>query len=233
MSADVPSAPLPAHVKMPALERVPSRRSQVVETLRAAIISGEMQPGVVYSAPALAAQFGVSPTPVREAMMHLANEGLIAVARNKGFRVIEPSDRDLDEILELRQLLEVPTVGRIAEEGADPRALAHAQELAGETVAAARARDITRHITADIAFHSALLALAGNAQLVAVVSALRSKSRLFGLAFPERSNWLLAISEEHVRIVELVGARDADGARRLMREHLAHVRSEWRRDADA
>src|SRR5882757_240731 len=99
-------------VKMPSLQKLPSRRRQVTENLRAAIISGQMEPGVVYSAPILAEEFGVSPTPVREAMLDLAKDGLIEVARNKGFRVIEPSQHELDEMMELRLLLEVPTVGK-------------------------------------------------------------------------------------------------------------------------
>jgi DNA-binding GntR family transcriptional regulator len=217
----------PPAVRMPELARMPSRRSQVIETLRAAIIDGEMQPRVVYSAPALAAQFGISPTPVREAMLHLANEGLIEVARNKGFRVIEPSDQDLDEIAELRQLLEPPAVRRITERGVEPAVLAELERLAQATLSAARERDITGHVTSDIAFHSALLSLAGNRQLVEIVRALRSRSRLFGLHAPEKTDWLLAASNEHLRLLELVRGGDAPGAERLMGEHIAHVRKEW------
>src|SRR3954470_11176919 len=75
-----------------------SLREQVSHALRAALIAGELRPGVVYSAPVLAAGFGVSATPVREAMLDLAKEGLVEVVRNKGFRVTELSDRDLDEL---------------------------------------------------------------------------------------------------------------------------------------
>jgi DNA-binding GntR family transcriptional regulator len=64
-----------------------SLREQVSHALRAALIAGELRPGVVYSAPVLAAGFGVSATPVREAMLDLAKEGLVEVVRNKGFRV--------------------------------------------------------------------------------------------------------------------------------------------------
>src|SRR5919112_1678896 len=92
-----------------------SLREQVAHALRAALITGEMRSGVVYSAPVLAAQFGVSATPVREAMLDLAKEGLVEAVRNKGFRVTELSDRDLDELTEIRQLIEVPTVARLAD----------------------------------------------------------------------------------------------------------------------
>ncbi|HLH46617.1 MAG TPA: GntR family transcriptional regulator, partial [Acidimicrobiales bacterium] len=79
-----------------------SLREGVADALRAAVVSGEMRPGVVYSVPSLAAQFGVSPTPVREAMLDLLKEGLVESVRNKGFRVTEVTDAQLDEITGLR-----------------------------------------------------------------------------------------------------------------------------------
>ncbi|MEK9665318.1 MAG: GntR family transcriptional regulator, partial [Candidatus Nanopelagicales bacterium] len=87
-----------------------SLRERVAESLRAALVSGRMAPGTTYSIPALAEQFGVSATPVREAMLDLVNEGIVAPVPNKGFRVVELSDEELDQVTELRRLLEVPTV---------------------------------------------------------------------------------------------------------------------------
>ena len=76
-----------------------SLRDEVHEALRAALITGRMKPGVLYSAPALAEMLGVSATPVREAMLDLVKEELVVAVRNKGFRVTEVSDRELDERL--------------------------------------------------------------------------------------------------------------------------------------
>jgi len=90
----------------PVLDERPSARSRIIHALRAALVAGQMQPGEVYSAPALAARFGVSATPVREAMLELVKEGLVRTVPNKGFRVSELSDRELDEITEIRLLLE-------------------------------------------------------------------------------------------------------------------------------
>ncbi|MFE1904847.1 GntR family transcriptional regulator, partial [Streptomyces gardneri] len=72
-------------------------RDQVAHALRAALISGELRPGVVYSAPTLAEDFGISATPVREAMLDLAREGLVEPVRNKGFRVTEVDQRHHDQ----------------------------------------------------------------------------------------------------------------------------------------
>ena len=79
-------------IRLPAVAGRQSLREQVGHALRAALVTGQLKPGEVYSAPGLAAQFGVSATPVREAMLDLAKEGLVEVARNKGFRVVAVGD---------------------------------------------------------------------------------------------------------------------------------------------
>lgn len=81
----------------PALRALDIRRNlrdEITQTLRAAVISGELRSGVVYSAPQLAAQFGVSATPVREAMLDLTKEALIEAVRYTGFRVTDPTGKD-------------------------------------------------------------------------------------------------------------------------------------------
>jgi DNA-binding transcriptional regulator YhcF (GntR family) len=70
-----------------------SLREQIADALRAALVSGQMRPGLVYSVPVLAERFGISPTPVREAMLDLAKESLVEPVRNKGFRVTELTDK--------------------------------------------------------------------------------------------------------------------------------------------
>src|SRR5260221_9167673 len=89
-----------------------SLREQALSAIRSGIVLGEIKPGVVYSAPSIAAQLGVSSTPVREAMTELVTEGLATPVRNKGFRIVELTDHDLDEIFQLRVLLEAPTVAQ-------------------------------------------------------------------------------------------------------------------------
>ncbi|MGW7368742.1 GntR family transcriptional regulator, partial [Streptomyces sp. NPDC054841] len=91
-----------------------SVRGQILQALRAALVSGELRPGEVYSAPALGMRFGVSATPVREAMQQLALEGAVETVPNRGFRVTRRSARELAELAEVRALLEVPVMLRLA-----------------------------------------------------------------------------------------------------------------------
>lgn len=214
---------------LPAVSERQSLREQVAHALRAALITGEMRPGVVYSAPALAAQFGVSATPVREAMLDLAKEGLVEAVRNKGFRVTELSGRDLDELAEIRGLIEVPTVARLAATGHAP-SFETLRPVAQAIVEAAERGDLLAYVDADIRFHLDLLALAGNSHLVEVVRDLRNRARLYGLSALHRRGMLVGSAREHLTLLDLLRAGDTGGTERLMREHIRHVRGIWAGD---
>ncbi|HET6697795.1 MAG TPA: GntR family transcriptional regulator [Nocardioidaceae bacterium] len=218
-----------AALNLPLFQARQSLRHQVAHALRAALIAGEMRPGVLYSAPALAEKFGVSATPVREAMLDLANEGLVEAVRNKGFRVTELSNEELDDITDVRMLIEVPTIADIARH-CDEDAAAAVEELRGlarEIEALAVEPDLIGYLEADRQFHLRLLALSGNQQLVEVVGRLRSRSRLYGLQGLADRGELQASAREHEQLVDLVLARDADAAGALMRRHITHVRGDW------
>ncbi|MET7335511.1 GntR family transcriptional regulator [Nonomuraea sp. NPDC005650] len=203
-----------------------SLREQVAHALRAALITGEMRPGVVYSAPVLAAQFGVSATPVREAMLDLAKEGLVEAVRNKGFRVTELSDRDLDELTEIRHLIEVPTVARLAG-SALAEEFERLRPIGEEIVSAAERGDLLAYVDADLRFHVELLTLAGNAHLVEVVRDLRNRARLYGLSQLAERDVLGESAREHLALLDALKSGDRQAVEHLMREHIGHVRGIW------
>jgi DNA-binding GntR family transcriptional regulator len=227
MSADS-IGPLPSVRRLQQRENL---RDSVANALRAAVISGELVPGEVYSAPMLGARFGVSATPVREAMLDLVREGLVISLRNKGFRVTEMSDEDLDNLASLRQLIEPPTIRDVVPvipAGDIPRLRALAEEI----VVAAEAGDLIAYIEADRVFHVTLLAYSGNQKLVDVVSDLRSQTRLLGLTPLVESGRLVQSAAEHHELMDLVEARDGAGAEQLMRRHIGHVRGLWARSPE-
>ena len=214
---------------LPVFEERVSLRQQVAHALRAAMVTGEMRPGVVYSAPALATDFGVSATPVREAMLDLAKEGLVEAVRNKGFRVTELSEQELDEITQIRALIEVPTVGEISrrcDAGMAPLVEA-LRPVAREIEALAVEKDLIGYVEADRRFHLGLLGLGGNAHLVALVGELRARSRLFGLQQLAERGQLVHSAREHEQLVDLVLTRQDQAAETLMRQHIRHVRGTW------
>ncbi|OAR22674.1 GntR family transcriptional regulator [Streptomyces sp. ERV7] len=206
-------------------------RDQVAHALRAALVAGELRPGNIYSAPGLAADFGISATPVREAMLDLAREGLVEPVRNKGFRITEVSERDLDQYTELRAMIEVPTVGRVTQL-ASVEQLEELRPIAEEIVAHAREHNLIGYLDADRRFHLQLLGLAGNERLVETVGDLRKRSRLYGLTRLDERGQLISSAEEHIELLDLMVAGDERAAEECMARHLSHVRSLWAQARD-
>jgi DNA-binding GntR family transcriptional regulator len=209
----------------PIIERE-SLREQIASSLRAAVVSGKLEPGVVYSVPSLAVQFGISATPVREAMLELVRDGLVEPVRNKGFRVSGVTDDQLDEITKLRALIEIPMVAAVAKIATEEQ-IDDLQKVAERICVAAEAGDLAGFLENDRAFHLGLLAISGNQLIVDTVSKLRMRTRLYGLPRLERERRLLKSAEEHLDIVDALRRRDSGAAERLMRDHLGHVRSLW------
>ncbi|NJP65103.1 GntR family transcriptional regulator [Streptomyces spiramenti] len=190
--------------QMPARHSV---RDQVLAELRAALAGGGLLAGQVYSARSLAERYGVSATPVREAMQRLASEGAVEVVPNRGFRVAGLSDRDLVELAEVRTALEVPAVlNLLRRPRPGPRASATSRTGRGEpenrsteaagrqcltsapgwsalravadaSVAAAGRGDRHGYAEADLAFHRGLLELTGNRQLTEVAVEMLRRSQ--------------------------------------------------------
>lgn len=201
-------------------------RGSVTRALRAAIISGEMRPGEVYSAPSLAASLGVSATPVREAMLDLSSEGLVEMVRNKGFRVTEVDEAYLDEIAQLRELVEPPVVRDIV--NIVPKAdIPKLRALAGAIVSHAAANDLVEYTEADSAFHLTLLGYSGNRPIVRLIRELRRQARLVGVAALAERGELAASAAEHLAIVDAIEAGDPQVAFGLMVDHIRQTRSIW------
>ncbi|MFF9125061.1 GntR family transcriptional regulator [Streptomyces sp. NPDC014889] len=204
------------------LVRRSSVRGQILQALRTALVAGELKPGEVYSAPALGERFGVSATPVREAMQQLTLEGAVEVVPNRGFRVIERGDRELAELAEVRALLEVPVMLRLARRVPVER-WAELRPLAEATVRAASSGCRATYAEADRAFHSAVLSLSGNEQLVQIAEDLHRRAQwplVGGPARPARAD-LLADASEHTALLDALVARDVDVVRTLATEHFA------------
>jgi DNA-binding GntR family transcriptional regulator len=208
----------------------PSRRSQITQTLRAAVLAGELEVGPIYSAPGLATQFGVSATPVREAMLDLAKEGMIEIVRNKGFRVIQPTEREFQQVLEVRLLLEVPAIRNLAKIGLTPDQLIAARHLAEASLESAARLDIIGHVASDIRFHLYLLSLWGNDELVSIVRVMRSRTRLFGIKTEEKRAFMIESAHEHIKLVELIAARNAVAAEEFIDRHIRNAAAIWARD---
>ena len=196
-----------------------SVRGQILDALRTALVDGDLVPGEVYSAPALGERYGVSATPVREAMQQLVTEGAVEVVPNRGFRVARRSARELAELAEVRALIEVPVMLRLARTVPAAHWCA-LRPLAEATVAAAATGDRASYADSDRAFHRAVLALAGNEQLLIVADDLHRRSQwpLTTAPAPRRAD-LIADAAEHMALLEALVAQDLTVVQSLVREH--------------
>ncbi|WP_399891301.1 GntR family transcriptional regulator [Streptomyces sp. BBFR51] len=197
-----------------------SVRGQILDALRTALVTGELRPGEVYSAPALGDRFGVSATPVREAMQQLALEGAVEVVPNRGFRVVERGDRELAELAEVRALIEVPVWLRLARTVPAER-WARLRPLAEGTVRAASAGCPATYAEADRAFHRAVLALAGNEQLVKIAGDVHRRAQWPPAGAPAARGRadLIADAHEHTALLDALIAADPDAVRALVGQH--------------
>lgn len=211
---------------LPSFARRMSVREEVADALRGAIVSGEMKPGELYSAPGLAERFGISATPVREAMLDLVKQGLVEVVRNKGFKVTDMSETDLDQITQIRELLEPPIAAQAVASISDQE-LTHLRNLASAIVDAAADGDLISYIGADREFHVRLLTASGNQRLVRIVEELRAQTRLYGLSSLATTGQLVASAREHQRMCDLIEAGETKELQELMRTHIGHIRREW------
>lgn len=209
----------------------PSITDRVRDSLREAIIEGRLAPGSLHSVQSLASSFGVSRTPVREALIDLEGRGMVEFERNRGVRVLQTSIHDLEEILSLRILLEVPAAYRAAEQATEETA----NELSDELIAmrkAARERDERTMMAHDRRFHEIINEASGNSRLAAYVDSLRDLILTRGKSTVGRSRDLPAIVREHEAIIAAIEANDPDAAAVAMKGHLVNTASLLLRQED-
>ena len=196
--------------------------AQVLDALRAAVITGELPPGTLHSVQALATQLGVSRTPVREALIKLAQQGMVRFERNRGVRVLQTSLHDLEEVFALRLLLEVPATRRACQQidGAGRREL---RKLYQSMERCARSGDEFRMWEHDRRFHRVLLQASGNLRLAEYVDGLRDMVLRRGVSTAGHSRNLDEIVAEHREVLERIDAGDPAGAAEAMRRHVLHT----------
>ncbi|MEU6181776.1 GntR family transcriptional regulator [Streptomyces coeruleorubidus] len=217
--------PAAASAGGPQLKSV-SLREQAREAVRTRIVLGQIEPGQVESVINVAATLGVSVTPVREAIMDLANLGMVEIIRNRGFRVPVLTDHDLDEIFRIRTMLEAPAMADVVQ-ALNGAPVPQFRQLAEQITDAAREGDLVSFLDLDRQFHLGLLEVLGNRRLVGMVSQLRDQARMQGLQKLADQGELTQSGEEHIAIVDAIDAGDGELAAELMRKHLAHSRGIW------
>lgn len=203
----------------PSIERR-SVVAQVRDRLRRDITSGRLVADTLYSVTAVAAELGVSRTPVREALLQLAQLGLVQFHRNRGFTVTNVSADELIEIFQLRLAIETAAARRAAT-GATGTAELEAQLEAMATAAAEQ--DRPRFMVADRAFHECLLDIAGNRRAHDAVTVARDTLFSRGLSTSGEDRTWVDLVTEHREILAAVRRGDPAGAAAAMESHLVNT----------
>jgi DNA-binding GntR family transcriptional regulator len=192
---------------------------QVAEKLRARILSHSLGAGSWIDEQALTAEFGISRTPLREALKVLAAEGLVTMKLRRGAYVTEVSERDLADVFHLLALLESDAAAVVAQHASGDQ-LAQLEALHRKLEAAAGDRD--RYFAANEAFHMHLLAMADNRWRVQMVADLRKVMKLNRHHSLFKQGRLEASLAEHRALMAALEARDPQRAQQLMRHHMAN-----------
>lgn len=188
----------------------------VAERLRQAIFSRELEPGAWIDEQKLAAEYGISRTPLREALKVLAVEGLVTMKVRRGAYVTEMSRDDVAQVYHLLGLLESDAAAQVALHASDAQH-ARLQALHDRLEKQVRQRDA--FFAANEAFHMAVLEAAGNRWAQQLVADLRKVMKLNRHHSLFKQGRLTDSLTEHRAIMRAIAARNADGARKLMQAH--------------
>ena len=206
----------------PLAARAASLTDQVAESIRAAVRAGTLRPGQLYSAYQLADRLRVSRSPVREALMRLAEAGVVEFERNRGFRIVIPQPRDIAEVAHLRLLLEVPAARRAATV-ATPELVTELRAGLAQMQQAVANHDEAVFMRHDQRLHDLILGAAGNTRLLKLIDGLRDTTRYLGASTAEVSRSLQAICAEHEPVIDAIAAADPDAAGQAMSRHVTNT----------
>jgi DNA-binding GntR family transcriptional regulator len=192
---------------------------EVVERLRELIMEGDLEPGARVNENELCERFGISRTPLREAIKILATEGLLELLPNRGARVSRISETEIEEMVEVVAGLEA-TAGDLACRLITAEEIDLIEVKHRSMMEAYSRRDESTYFTLNREIHDAIMHAARNATLANIynhISGRIQRARYSAHKTPEQ--WQRAV-DEHERMIVLLRARESESLSRLMREHI-------------
>ena len=194
-------------------------RDVVFNTLRQAILKGELEPGERLMEIQLADRLGVSRTPIREAIRKLELEGLVLMIPRKGAEVAKISEKSLRDVLEVRRSLDELAIELAIERMTDDdiAALEAAQEQFREAVAGSDAMTIAQ---CDENYHDIIYNATGNSRLVQILNNLREQMYRYRLEYIKDADKRQILVLEHDQILKAVKGRHVAEAKTAIREHI-------------
>ena len=194
-------------------------RDVVFNTLREAILKGELKPGERLMELQLAAKLGVSRTPIREAIRMLEQEGLAVTVPRKGAEVARMTEKDMEDVLQVREALDELDVN-IACEKITEEQLENLRQAMKEFEASTKSGDVKRIAQADVLFHDIIYQSTGNSKLVSMLNNLREQIYRYRVEYLKDADSYPNLMKEHEEIEHALAKRDKKKATTAMQIHV-------------
>ena len=194
-------------------------RDVVFNTLREAILRGDLKPGERLMELQLAAKLGVSRTPIREAIRMLQQEGLAVTIPRRGAEVAGMTEKDMEDVLQIREALEILAVQLASEKVTDEQV----DELAEKVKAfeeVLKTKDIKQIAQADIDFHDVIYTAADNPKLLGMLNNLREQIYRYRVEYLKDEKNYPRLIEEHQQILDGLRRRDKAYVAEMTRTHV-------------
>jgi DNA-binding GntR family transcriptional regulator len=194
-------------------------KDAALAAIKEAILSNKLEPGVRYAEATLANQLGISRTPVREALIHLASQRLIIYFPRRGFQIRSLTVKDVHNLFEVRLSLELAVVRHIVP-SLRPEDLNDISESLSLCLQASQTGDRNKSIRANRAFHLCLAYLTKNNYLIDALEGIYDLIDLANARSLEFSSRYSEVGEEHSKILKELSQRNLPGALKQMETHI-------------
>lgn len=194
-------------------------RDVVFQTLRQAILRGELEPGERLMEIHLAERLGVSRTPIREAIRKLELEGLVVMIPRRGAIVASITEKDLKDVLEVRRTLEM-MAAEIACQRITPELLKELADAGEEFQQLQNTDDYTSLAAADVKFHDIIYAATDNQRLISILNNLREQMYRYRLEYLKDADSHEKLTAEHKAIYEGIRNGDQEFVRTMVGQHI-------------
>lgn len=197
----------------------PSLKDMALSIIKESILLKKLEPETMYTEAALTNELGISRTPVREALIHLASRGMIVYFPRKGFKIKSMTARDVENLFELRLALELAVIGHITPNLTE-KSLSEIDRVRTEYLEVMQKGETVDSIHANRNFHMCLAGLTENAYLINSLDEIRDLTDLANARSLESNIRNIEAINEHEKIIAEIKKRSISGALREMEAHI-------------
>ncbi|WP_425405520.1 GntR family transcriptional regulator [Hwanghaeella sp.] len=199
--------------------------NRVADTLVDAILSGQLSPGDRLAESTIAKQMDLSRAPVREALRLLENSGLVEYKNNRGFFVHSITTASLEQLYELRIVIETAAIARLVQTNAEEAVRLLEDQVEEMRRLSIDPGDIMAHVDADMEFHRLICSASGNPRFLQMFDQISNEIRFVILVIGRLYDDAMTVTKTHEPIIAAIEARDAEAAVAALRYHLGDAQS--------